>query len=176
MREDTLEGIHGNHLIGRKGLRTGRKTNQCVGTQQGAEVCRAPPAHRPDLRLSVCEKRQPGRKQRLAIARALLRDAPILILDEALSSVDARNEAVIQRALDRLMQGLEEFRQHLGGRLTITMLRDVGDPINVHEIDEDAMQESIRRLHDLQSKMMPLREQSGTTSPSGLEPTDTRQA
>jgi ATP-binding cassette subfamily C protein CydCD len=46
-----------------------------------------------------------GQRQRIAIARALLRDAPILILDEALSSVDAENEAVIQQALDRLMKG-----------------------------------------------------------------------
>ena len=46
-----------------------------------------------------------GQRQRIAIARALLRDAPILILDEALSSVDAESEAVIQVALDRLMQG-----------------------------------------------------------------------
>lgn len=46
-----------------------------------------------------------GQRQRIAIARALLRDAPILILDEALSSVDAENEAVIQEALDRLVQG-----------------------------------------------------------------------
>ena len=46
-----------------------------------------------------------GQRQRLAIARALLRDAPILILDEALSSVDAENEAVIQRALDQLSAG-----------------------------------------------------------------------
>ncbi|HTV88812.1 MAG TPA: ATP-binding cassette domain-containing protein, partial [Stellaceae bacterium] len=46
-----------------------------------------------------------GQRQRLAIARALLRDAPILILDEALSSVDAENEAVIQQALDRLARG-----------------------------------------------------------------------
>ena len=46
-----------------------------------------------------------GERQRLAIARALLRDAPMLILDEALSSVDAENEATIQGALDRLMQG-----------------------------------------------------------------------
>lgn len=46
-----------------------------------------------------------GQRQRIAIARALLRDAPILILDEALSAVDAENEAVIQSALDRLMQG-----------------------------------------------------------------------
>src|SRR5204863_3333846 len=46
-----------------------------------------------------------GQRQRLAIARALLRDAPILILDEALSSVDAENEALIQQAIDRLSQG-----------------------------------------------------------------------
>lgn len=46
-----------------------------------------------------------GQRQRLAIARAVLRNAPILILDEALSSVDAENEAIIQQALDRLMVG-----------------------------------------------------------------------
>lgn len=41
-----------------------------------------------------------GQRQRIAIARAVLRDAPILILDEALSSVDALNESIIQAALD----------------------------------------------------------------------------
>ena len=46
-----------------------------------------------------------GQRQRIAIARALLRDAPILVLDEALSSVDAESEALIQAALDRLMRG-----------------------------------------------------------------------
>ena len=45
-----------------------------------------------------------GQRQRIAIARALLRDAPILVLDEALSAVDAENEAIIQSALDRLME------------------------------------------------------------------------
>ena len=44
-----------------------------------------------------------GQRQRLAIARALLRNSPILVLDEALSSVDTENEAIIQQALDRLM-------------------------------------------------------------------------
>ncbi|MBN3786904.1 thiol reductant ABC exporter subunit CydC [Burkholderia sp. Ac-20353] len=46
-----------------------------------------------------------GQRQRIAIARALLRNAPILVLDEALSSVDAENEALIQQALDRLTRG-----------------------------------------------------------------------
>jgi ATP-binding cassette subfamily C protein CydCD len=46
-----------------------------------------------------------GQRQRIAIARALLRDAPILVLDEALSSVDAESEALIQAALDHLMRG-----------------------------------------------------------------------
>ncbi len=46
-----------------------------------------------------------GQRQRIAIARAILRDAPILVLDEALSAVDAENEAVIQDALDRVMEG-----------------------------------------------------------------------
>ena len=45
-----------------------------------------------------------GEKQRLSIARALLKDAPILILDEATSSVDVETEALIQEALYRLTQ------------------------------------------------------------------------
>ena len=43
-----------------------------------------------------------GQKQRLSIARAVLKDAPILILDEATSSVDAETEALIQQAITRL--------------------------------------------------------------------------
>ena len=45
-----------------------------------------------------------GQRQRIAIARALLKNTPILILDEALSAVDAENEYIIQQALDRLMK------------------------------------------------------------------------
>ena len=46
-----------------------------------------------------------GQRQRLAIARAVLKDAPILVLDEATSSVDAENEVLIHDALERLQRG-----------------------------------------------------------------------
>jgi ATP-binding cassette, subfamily B, bacterial len=50
-----------------------------------------------------------GERQRLAIARALLKDAPILILDEATSALDAENEDLIQEALARLVRGRTTF-------------------------------------------------------------------
>ena len=50
-----------------------------------------------------------GQKQLMTIARALLADRPILILDEATSNVDTRTEERIQRAMDILMQGRTSF-------------------------------------------------------------------
>jgi ABC-type multidrug transport system fused ATPase/permease subunit len=50
-----------------------------------------------------------GEKQRVSIARALLKDAPILILDEATASVDTATEKLIQEALERLMENRTSF-------------------------------------------------------------------
>ena len=50
-----------------------------------------------------------GERQRIALARAFLKDAPVLLLDEPTSSVDVKTESVIMEALDRLMAGRTTF-------------------------------------------------------------------
>ena len=49
------------------------------------------------------------------------------------------------RAAD-LLAGLTEFREHLGGQLTILLLREIGDPVEVHEIEVKRMSESVIAL------------------------------
>lgn len=79
-----------------------------------------------------------GQKQRIAIARALLKDAPILILDEATSSLDSKSEALVQEALRCLMKGRTTIIiahrlstiQHVDQIVTLKggMVEEIGSP------------------------------------------------
>lgn len=64
----------------------------------------------------------------------------------------------------QIFDGLEEFRQHLGGRLTLTMIRSVGAPVSVHTVDLDAMSRAIGMLKEIH-------QQSGVPDPTALEST-----
>lgn len=62
-----------------------------------------------DTRLNEALNLSDGQKQQLTIARAMIKDAPMLILDEATSSIDTRTELVIQQAMDKLTVGRTSF-------------------------------------------------------------------
>ncbi|MDE6425115.1 MAG: ABC transporter ATP-binding protein/permease [Ruminococcus sp.] len=62
-----------------------------------------------DTKLNEALNLSDGQKQQLTIARAMIKDAPMLILDEATSSIDTRTELVIQRAMDKLTIGRTSF-------------------------------------------------------------------
>ena len=88
-----------------------------VGDSQVEEVCQAVGLHHfisslpegYDTVLSSAVSLSEGQKQLVAIARAMIQNAPMLILDEATSSVDTRTESLVQAAMDRLMAGRTSF-------------------------------------------------------------------
>jgi subfamily B ATP-binding cassette protein MsbA len=96
-----------------------------------------------------------GQRQRIGIARALLRDSPILILDEATSSLDTESEQLIQRALARLLTGRTVFV--IAHRLSTVHEADRILVLDEGRIAEQGRYEDLyaagglyRRLHDLQ--------------------------
>ena len=96
-----------------------------------------------------------GQRQRLAIARALLKNAPILILDEATSHLDTQSEALVQKALYNLMQGRTTLV--IAHRLSTVMKADRILVMDAGRIIEEgshhqliALGGSYKRLYDLQ--------------------------
>ena len=91
--------------------------------------------------------RGPGGGYRLAKAAADIRDTLTTI------GFDLWHPAMDDA--DTLLAGLEEFREHLGGRLTITLIEGVGKPVDVHTIDRDTMAAALGRLREAHAGVSP---------------------
>ena len=97
-----------------------------------------------------------GQRQRIAIARAILKDPRILILDEATSSLDSESESLVQEALERLMSGRTSFV--IAHRLSTVLNADWILVMNKGEIVEQGTHHTLlldpdglyTRLHQMQ--------------------------
>src|SRR5438132_9771918 len=99
-----------------------------------------------------------GQRQRIAIARALLRDPPVLILDEATSALDAESERLVQEAIDRLMAHRTVLV--IAHRLTTVRHADLIVVLSEGRIVERGTHDALfaaggvyRRLHDMQFRV-----------------------
>jgi ABC-type multidrug transport system fused ATPase/permease subunit len=117
-----------------------------------------------------------GERQRICIARAFLKDAPVLILDEPTSSVDSRTEAVILEALDRLMIGRTTFmiahRLSTIHKADVILVMDHGQLVEQGKHEELLRQRGLyRELYDMQTKPVARRlvQDLAAVSPDGAE-------
>ena len=97
-----------------------------------------------------------GQRQRIGIARALLKNAPIVVLDEATSSLDSASEIEIQRALEVLMQGRTVLA--IAHRLSTVTKFDRVVVLQQGRIVEDGPPAELRRRHGLFDRMCRLQE------------------
>ena len=87
-----------------------------------------------------------GQRQRVAIARAMLKDAPIVILDEATSALDNESEAIVQKALDNLIQNKTVFV--IAHRLSTIKNADRIAVINEGELAELGTHDDLMNIND----------------------------
>jgi subfamily B ATP-binding cassette protein MsbA len=102
-----------------------------------------------------------GQRQRLALARALLKDAPILILDEATSALDTESERHIQAALNRVMQGRTTFV--VAHRLSTIENADVILVMDKGRIIEKGTHQELLALNKAYAKLHHMQFQDNTT-------------
>jgi len=93
-----------------------------------------------------------GQRQRIALARALLKDAPILILDEATSSLDSESESLVQQAIDTLVK--DRTVLVIAHRLSTVQEADQIVVLDNGEIIEQGSHESLVNLNGLYSKLV----------------------
>jgi ATP-binding cassette subfamily B protein len=95
-----------------------------------------------------------GQKQRIAIARALLKDAPILILDEATSSLDSKSEGMVQEALEHLMKGRTTLI--IAHRLSTIQSVDQIITLKNGKVDEIGSPEALARSGGIYAQLLKL--------------------
>lgn len=100
------------------------------------------------------EKLSGGERQRISIARAFLKDAPVILLDEATASLDAENETLIQQSLSRLIENktvmiIAHRMRTVAGADKIVVLKD-------GRADEQGTPAELKKLNGTYSRMLSL--------------------
>ncbi|MEK7602851.1 MAG: ABC transporter ATP-binding protein [Patescibacteria group bacterium] len=111
-----------------------------------------------------------GQKQRIAIARALLKDAPILVLDEATSSLDSKSEAMVQEALKRLMKGRTTII--IAHRLSTIQHVDQIVTIKNGKIDEVGSPSKLSKSDGIYAQLLELQQTKNETTKKKLRAYD----
>jgi subfamily B ATP-binding cassette protein MsbA len=104
-----------------------------------------------------------GQRQRIAIARAFLKDAPILLLDEATSALDTESEALVQAALERLMEGRATLM--IAHRLSTVMNADRIHVLEAGRIVETGSHKQLVKKGGLYARLARQQSLDGTPAP-----------